>query len=191
MNMLQSKSLAQCATPGEALDELCCGFNGYTGCSGQYEMVTPDQMPQDYRALLVHQRHMTLVLQGYHSAKPNLFVMERRRDGDFYSRKIFLTAGNTAPAIELGVVRMNLGYMQELVKREVLAGQTPLGAILVQHNVLRRIEPRWYLRFPAGSAILQWFGYRKDGPFFGRIGTIYCDGEPAIELLEIVTLWEQ
>jgi chorismate-pyruvate lyase len=190
MNMLQAKSLAQCASPGEALDELCSGFSGYSTCAGQYDLVTPDQMPADYRALLVHQRHMTLVLQDHHGVKPNLFVMERRREGDFYGRKIFLTAGNTAPAIELGVVRMNLTYMQELVRREILAGQTPLGAILVQHKVLRRIEPRWFLRFAPGSAVLRWFGYQKEGPFFGRIGTIYCDGDPAIELLEIVTLWE-
>ena len=35
--------------------------------------------------------------------------------------------------------------------------------------------------------MLSLFGETSDQPMFGRIGTIYCNDEPAIELLEIVT----
>jgi hypothetical protein len=43
------------------------------------------------------------------------------------------------------------------------------------------------MRFAPGGPILNWFGETGDQPMYGRIGTIYCDEEPAIELLEIVT----
>jgi hypothetical protein len=35
--------------------------------------------------------------------------------------------------------------------------------------------------------VLKLFGADEPQAVYGRLGTIYCDGEPAIELLEIVT----
>ena len=42
------------------------------------------------------------------------------------------------------------------------------------------------MRFDAGSAVTQEFVGSDDGPAFGRVGTILCNEQPAIELLEIV-----
>jgi hypothetical protein len=53
--------------------------------------------------------------------------------------------------------------------------------------VLRRIKPRWFMRFPGGGPLLTFFGDTTGRPMYGRIGTIYCNEEPAIDLLEIVT----
>jgi hypothetical protein len=57
---------------------------------------------------------------------------------------------------------------------------------LIQHNVLRRIEPTSFLRAVPGEALMQWFGLAKPKPTYGRQAIIHCDGKPAIELLEIV-----
>ena len=62
-----------------------------------------------------------------------------------------------------------------------------LGAILIRHKVLRKVQPRWYLKFPKASTILNWFNCTPNEDLFGRLATIYCNGEPAIELVEIVT----
>lgn len=189
MSTLYTKPLAGCATPQDAIDELCGVFRDYSSFADCCEVVTPEQMPETYRQLLVHNRHMTLVLQEHHGKPINLYVMDAVRDGDFYTRKIFLAKGLNAPAIELGVVRLDLRCIEGLPRQEILQQRTPLGAVLVKHNVFRRIEPRWYLKFPAGSPMLAWMGYPNDGPFYSRIGTIWCNDEPAIELLEIATLW--
>jgi len=53
--------------------------------------------------------------------------------------------------------------------------------------VLRRIKPRWFLQFPPGGAVLKMFRAVESQPLYGRIGTIYCNDEPAIELLELVS----
>ncbi len=190
MSTTLNKSFARCETIGEALEELCGAFGGISLTGDCYQPLEPDEMPEPYRRLLVHHAHMTVVLQEYHRSPVNLYVMAQRRDGDWYSRKIFLTRGMHAPAVELGVVRINLAWIAEAAKREILEHRKPLGSVLIEHGVLRRVEPRWYARFPSGSRILRWFGYPQHGPFYGRVGTIYCGGEPAIELLEIATLWE-
>ena len=85
------------------------------------------------------------------------------------------------------VVRLDLRYMSTKVKTAILNEDIPLGAILTNHNVLRRIEPRWFLRFDESSPVLSWFACQTEGPLYGRLGTIYCNHEPAIEVLEIVT----
>ena len=84
-------------------------------------------------------------------------------------------------------MRLDFRYMDDAVRDEILRKQMPLGAILIKHNVHRRIKPRFFLRFPPGGPVLRLFGATASRPLSGRLGTTYCDDEPAIELLEIVT----
>jgi hypothetical protein len=65
-------------------------------------------------------------------------------------------------------------------------GKTPVGRILIQHNVLRRIEPTAFLRIRGGPAQMAWFGLSEPHTLYGRLAFIHCDGKPAVELLEIV-----
>jgi hypothetical protein len=190
MSLLHAKPLADCRSPQAALDELCAPLRGYPG-SLAAEAVRPEQMPAAYRRLLVHQRHMTLALKEHCGSKLDLYVMDVRCDADSYRRKIFLTPSGSSQAIELGVVRLDLRHLPDSTRQEIIRQQSPLGAVLTRHRILRRIQPRWYLKFPRACPLLHWFGYPGEGPFYGRIGTIWCNDEPAVEVLEIVTLWEE
>ena len=195
MSLTYPKRLADCAGPRQALEELCAPFAGFPGdhvADGTAE-VQPDDMPEPYRWLLVHDAHMTKVLEARYDRPVELHVVENHLEEDRhrYARRIFLTLPGTSHELEYGVVRLDLNQMPEDVKAEILARQKPLGAILIGHDVHREVQPHWYLRFDAGCPMLRWFGNRAGttdgGPMYGRIGTIYCDGEPAIELLEIAT----
>jgi hypothetical protein len=151
-------------------------------------VVQPEEIPDPDDQLLVHHEHMTAALQRFHRSPVDVHVQDERLDGDLYTRKIFLTpAGAPDRVVEWGVVRLDLRYMDDAVREEILRKQMPLGAILIKHNVHRRIKPRFFLRFPQDGATLALFGARETRPVYGRLGTIYCDEEPAIELLEIVT----
>jgi hypothetical protein len=88
--------------------------------------------------------------------------------------------------VEWGIARLHLRYLSQQVQDEVLARRSPLGSILIRHNVHRRVKPRYFARFPARSHVIELFGEQNLQPLYGRIGMIYCDDEPAIELLEIV-----
>ena len=95
---------------------------------------------------------MTEVLQKHHGEPVAVHVQDGHSDGDLYTRKITLTPEGSDKVVEWGIVRLDFRYMSPSVRDEILARQMPLGAILIKHNVLRRIKPRWFLRFPEGSA---------------------------------------
>src|SRR5262249_34090759 len=106
--------------------------------------------------------------------------------GNTYARKIVLTPQGSSRVVLFGIVRINLDYCDQEVRRAIVEGKTPLGRILIEHDVLRRIEISAHLRIRPGPKQLAWFGLSEPKPFYGRLGFIHCDGKPAVELLEIV-----
>jgi chorismate-pyruvate lyase len=177
--------LADLQTASDALAELCDPF--VTGSFHPYCVeVQPVRIPTGERRLLAHREHMTEVLQAYHGKPVEVQVHDYKLDGDVYSRKITLTPGKQEKIVECGIVRMNFQYMSAEARDEILARKTPLGAVLIKHNILRWIEPLWFVQLPPQSDVMKLFGMNTTQPVWGRLAVIYCNGEPAIELLEIV-----
>jgi len=191
MNAAGRSRIHQVPTAHATLMELCAPFlpSGQTfdpDCS----VVQPEEIPHPDDQLLVHHEHMTIALQRFHNSPVDVHVQAEHLspDGVLYTRKIFLTPrSDPNRPVEWGMVRLDFRYMDDAVRDEILRKQMPLGAILIKHNVHRRIKPRFFVRFPAGGPVLNLFGASETRPVYGRLGTIYCDEEPAIELLEIVT----
>ena len=180
----------------EALADLCDGLIEPDSRKSPCQSVQPDDIPAPYNGLLVHHDHMTARLEEYHGQPVVLRVLAYRIDRHLYRRKILLTLPGTdvgpvsnrsGQIVEYGIVRIDLRLMPEPVRQAVLTRRLPLGEILAKHNVLRWIDSRWYLRFPGNCRLLENFGCSPTTDVYGRLGTIYCNGDPAIELLEIVT----
>jgi hypothetical protein len=152
----------------------------------EIEYVTADEVPEPYHTLLVHNHHMTVTVEAHHGSPVDVRVLDQVRQGDSYARKILLTSKKTGAVVQFGLVRIWLPYCDADVQQEILAGQTPLGRILIQHDVLRWIQPTAFVRVLPDAALMSWFGARGRRPTFGRLAYIHCDGKPAIELLEIV-----
>jgi len=171
-----------------ALLDLCRPFASGEDFAPACTIVQPDQIPFPEDQLLVHHAHMTEVLERHHGSPVDVHVMEEVLDGDIYTRKIQLTPhAQPKKVVELGIARLDLRYLATDVRDEILAKKLPLGAVLIKHNVLRRVKPRWFMQFPDHGPVVRLFGnVPQQGPVYGRIGTIYCDGEPAIEVMEIV-----
>jgi hypothetical protein len=100
--------------------------------------------------------------------------------------KILLVLQKSRRVVQFGLMRVHLQYCSPEVRAEIVAGKTPLGRILIEHNVLRRIEPTAFLRVTPGPAMIKWFGLDSPRPTYGRLALIHCDHKPAVELLEIV-----
>jgi chorismate-pyruvate lyase len=152
----------------------------------RYELVAPDDVPEPYHTLLVHEHHMTVTVEAHHGAPVDVHILARRHRGHHYARKIVLTPQGAARVVLFGIVRINLSYCSPAVRAKIVEGKTPLGRILIQHDVLRRIEISAYLRIQPGPKQLAWFGLTEPRPIYGRLGYIHCDGKPAVELLEVV-----
>src|SRR5262249_48948313 len=152
-----------------------------------HEIVPADQVPEPYRGLLVHEHHMTVTVEKHHGGLVDVRILARRQTGDYYARKILLALQGGGRVVQLGIARVTLRYCRPAARGEFLAGQPPLGRILITHTVLRRIEPTAYLGVTPGPAMMKWFGLDSPRTTYGRLGIIHCDERPAIELLEIVT----
>jgi chorismate-pyruvate lyase len=156
------------------------------GDSFEYEVVPADEVPPPYQGLLVHEHHMTVTVEAYHGSLVDVRVLARRQDDGAYARKILLALQGDGRIVQFGIMRVHLRYCSEAVQAEILAGKKPLGRILIEHDVLRRIQPTTYLRVLPGPKMMEWFGLRRPRPTYGRLAYIFCEGKPAIELLEIV-----
>ncbi len=92
----------------------------------------------------------------------------------------------TGRIVQFGLVRINLGVCPELVRNEIVEGKTPLGRVLIRHDMLRRIEPVAYLRVRLSAEMAGWFDVEPGTTTFGRLGVIYTGDRPAVEVLEIL-----
>ena len=146
----------------------------------------PDEVPQPQRKLLAHDRHMTVTVEQHHRTPVDVDVRKLVHDGDTYSRKILLTRQTDGQVVQFGIVRLNLALMDREVRNEIEAKQTPLGRILINHDVMREVKLLKLYRILAGPALVEAFGISPGDVCYGRTALIYCNGSPAIELLEIV-----
>lgn len=152
----------------------------------EYELVPADEPPAPYNDLLVHKHHMTVTVEAHHGDLVDVRILAHRQDGDSYARKILLALRKSGKVVQFGIMRVHLNFCSQEVRDQIVAGQTPLGRVLINHGVLRRIEPTAYLRVVPGPEMMKWFGIDQPRPTYGRLAYIHCDGKPAIELLEIV-----
>jgi chorismate-pyruvate lyase len=153
---------------------------------GEFTPIIPRQMPQVYRELLAHHSHMTVTVERFHESPVDVRVLDRQHSGRQYSRKILLTRQSDNKVVQFGIVRLDFNAVSQAVREEIEKEDSPLGRVLIQHGVLREVELKQLYRIACGPELAKDFGLPIGAEVFGRTALIYCDGEPAVELLEIV-----
>ncbi len=153
---------------------------------GQFAEVTAEEMPEPYRGLLAHRHHMTVTVEQFHGSAVDVRVLGTKTDGIHYSRRILLARQSDGRVVQFGIVRLNFDYLSPAVRREIERQRTPLGRVLINHNVLREIELVSLWRIVPGHDLCDLFGTPPEQTAYGRTAIIHCNGEPAVELLEIV-----
>ena len=154
---------------------------------GEFAPADAAALPEDYQILLAHDDHMTVTVEAYHGSLVDVSVLAEHRDGDLYSRCSLLICQATGEVAQLGIMRINLAQLSPQVREEVESKRTPLGRVLIRHNVLRRVELHQLWKIEPGSALRERLALSDtQGVIFGRSAGIIVDGQPAVELLEIV-----
>jgi chorismate-pyruvate lyase len=154
---------------------------------GQFTQVSAEEMPPPYGELLAHQHHMTVTVEAHHRSPVDVRVLERKTDGNYYSRKILLARQSDGRVVQFGIMRVNFAYLSPEVRREIESESIPLGRVLINHNVLREIELESLWKVEPGPDLRQLFDISAGQITYGRTALIHCNGEPGVELLEIVT----
>jgi chorismate-pyruvate lyase len=170
-----------------ALDHLTSLFYSELADLGTFEEILAEAVPEPYRKLLAHHDHMTVSVEQHHGCKVDVEVVAAQRSGDYYSRKIILHRQSDQQVVLFGIPRLNLRLVDDDVRREILSENKPLGRVLIDHNVLREVQLASLYRVTPGPELCRLFGLDQPLATYGRTAFIYCDGYPAVELLEIVS----
>ena len=141
--------------------------------------------PEPFKQLLVHEHHMTVTMEEFHHTSVVVKVLDRKLDGDIYSRKILLERADDGRVVQFGIVRFDLGVVLPAVREEILSERTPLGRILINYNVLRHIDLGAILEIQAGPGLAKLLHCPAGETMYGRLATIFCNQQPAVDLLEV------
>lgn len=155
---------------------------------GLFEEVAAGELPDQFKALLAHDDHMTVTVEAWHNSLVKVNVLEERHDGDLYSRRIILALQRDGLPVQFGIMRINLKGLPQIVRMEIESQALPLGRIMIRHHLLRAVELLHLWRITAGPELRKHLKLDRGTICFGRTARILVDKVPAVELLEIVTV---
>ena len=181
---MASQSLPPEQSPGPAdPHELLALF--YAGKDLPFELQpAAADMPDGYRSLLDHHKHMTVTVEAYHGDLVDVKVLAVDADNEFYSRKILLMKKSNEQVVQFGVVRLNRRLIPPAALAEIESQQTPLGRVLIEQNVMREVKLDSLWHVTPNSELKKLFG--SELPTYGRSARLHVNNESAVELLEIV-----
>ena len=169
------------------LEQLCSLFPEPAGepLYLRAEHIAREATPEPYHRMLVHEHHMTITMESFHDCSVDVEVVDSKFDGDLYCRKILLRKHGTETNVQFGIVRFNFAFVTDSVREEIESESIPLGRVLIQHNILRHIDLGAIVKFEAGPGLSRYLQMEVGEETFGRMATIFCNGAPAVDLLEI------
>jgi chorismate-pyruvate lyase len=149
------------------------------------EEVPGPHVPEPYRRLLVHDEHMTVTLERYYDSPVRVVPYRVHRHGDLYGRMLDLLDKNDR-VVMTGLMLFNFNFCNAEVRDEIIAAQGPLGRILIEHDILRHVSPTAFVRIAGDDPLARRFHAPEPKPVYGRLATLFCDNQPAVDLLEVV-----
>tara|TARA_R110002049_G_scaffold2750_2_gene21409 strand:+ start:117716 stop:118291 length:576 start_codon:yes stop_codon:yes gene_type:complete len=150
------------------------------------DFASADEVPPPYDSLLDHNEHMTVTVESHYGEPVDVVVHQTVRQDNWYSREITLVTSNSRRIVQYGIVRLNIDALEPEVWQQIESQEIPLGRVLIEHNVLREVELCELWKVKSGPCLASLLHLSIGQTVYGRTALIYCDGEPAIELLEIV-----
>jgi hypothetical protein len=145
------------------------------------------EVPQPYRALLVHSSDMTSTLASFYGETPRLRVLTRERRNDSYKREVILWVTEGARPIEYGVIRIHLDRLPPAARQMVLQEERPLGDILNGEAIAYLSWPQAFFRLKSDAHAGAALGLRHPGFLYGR-RNVLLDGSRHLlaEVIEVL-----
>lgn len=147
--------------------------------------VAEQEVPEPYRTLLVHNNHMTKLMEDFHGSLMDVRVLERIATDRNYTRAILLVRQDIATVAQFAIAQLDLKAVPESVRRDILSEQIPMGRVLLNHKVACRIELDAIFQVTVGIGLSRHFRAPLGGVTYGRLARIFCDGRPAFDVLEV------
>lgn len=152
-------------------------------------IVTPvghTDLPTDYATLLAHQGHMTVTLEAYHGSLVDVDVVAERSGSDWYARQSLLTRHSDGAVVQCGIMKIDTGGLPPRVRSDIETHAAPLGRILIRNNLLREVELHALWKIDTSAELAVYLACEAGTTVYGRSAAIHLEGQPAVDLLEIV-----
>lgn len=172
--------------PAVELDELVALFYPLSIDLAEFTQRSAEECPPAYQQMLAHESHMTVTVERRHGCPVDVEVLDSRLSESHYVRKILLRRQLDQRVVQFGIVRLALNTLESHVRDEIMAQQIPLGRVLIKHDVLRHVQLNALWEVRCRSELAELFDVPAGSTTYGRTALIYCNGEPAVELLEVV-----
>jgi chorismate-pyruvate lyase len=157
------------------------------GAASALEILQPEELPEPYRTLLVHDTDMTGTLERYRGQKMKLHPVEQFVENHNLVRHVELCGSDDGLPAEFGAIEIRLDQFEAGPRAAVLQGDIPLGSILKHAGIEFKSRPRAYFRIKPGEAVRHSFGVPADGWLFGRCNQLLTvSGELLADVVEIL-----
>lgn len=153
---------------------------------GDFVPVDPGALPADYRTLLAHDNHMTVAVESFHGSPVDVVVLTPAQRGEDYARTSVLVTKADGRRVQFGVMHINTSGLPDAARAMIHSGATPLGRILIKHNVLRKVELCQLWQISPGPVLQKELELEPTQVVYGRTARILVGGRAAVSLLEIV-----
>ena len=147
----------------------------------------PDQIPEPYQSLLVHDGDMTSRLEAYHESKLVVSSLRSSSDGKSYFREVLLKTQESDLAVEYGAIEIALQHLPDELRPLVVEAKQPLGGLLNEHRIPYSSAPRAFLKVSPDGPIVEAFGAVESDELFGRSNEITgFNGDVIARIVEIL-----
>lgn len=168
------------------LEELIGPFYGAPENLADFQEISGEDVPPPYRALLDHDQHMTVTLEAFYGCPVQLQLLHRSVSDTHYMRNTLLRRASDGMLVQFGIARLCFAFLPDRVREEIEAARTPMGRVLISHNVLRQVKLTGLWRLGPRDCLSEIFGLDTPQPTYARTALIYCEGDPAVEVLEVM-----
>jgi hypothetical protein len=117
-------------------------------------IVPPDTLPSRENRLLVHPDDMTSTLATFHGSPLRVELLQREVREDLYLREVYLRTTRGEKIVEYGVIAIALAQFTAAQQQDILAGRTPLGALLHEFEIPFESAPIGFFSVASASASL-------------------------------------
>lgn len=171
----------------DALEALAGLFFDNLDRLAQFQAVSNSVLPPTYATLLAHEGHMTVTLEAFHESLVDVHTVAEEKSPEFYARQSLLTRQSDGAVVQCGIMKIALSGLPQNVRDSIENHSAPLGRILIRNNLLREVQLIALWKMTIGEALAKVFDRPVGDTVYGRSACIHLDGQPAVDLLEIVT----
>jgi chorismate-pyruvate lyase len=150
--------------------------------------VEPSDIPLPYRALLVHERDMTLTLESHFGGRVVLRALSTFAKGHSYFRRVLLVQEYSGRPVEMGAIRIDLRAFTKSIREQILRNEIPLGRLLRDGGVDYRSRPQEFLAVSPNSEMMGVFWMREPRTLYGRRTEMTHRGKKIGDIVEILPL---